>query len=66
MVLSVNERTEGINQKLLTLILVEQKIELSSLKTEKKKNRALGIKEMDNRLASGFRESPQELTRKAF
>lgn len=50
MVLSVNERTEGINQRLLTLILVKQKIELSSLKTEEKKNRALGIKEMDNRL----------------
>lgn len=51
MVLSVNEITEGINQRLLTLILVKQKIELSSLKTEKKKNRALGKKEMDNRLA---------------
>lgn len=51
MVLSVNERTEIINQRLLTLILVERKIELFSLKTEKKKSRVLGIKEMDNRLA---------------
>lgn len=51
MVLSVNERTEGINQRLLTLILVMRKIELSSLKTEKWKNRALGISEIDNRLA---------------
>lgn len=51
MVLSVNERTGGTNQRLLTLILVKQKIELSNLKTEKKKNRALGTEKMDNRLA---------------
>lgn len=51
MVLSVNERTGGINQRLLTLISVKRKIELSNLKTGKKKNRALGIEEMDNRLA---------------
>lgn len=66
MVLSVNERTGGINQRLLTLISVERKIELSNLKTEKKKNRAVGIEKVDNRLALGFKESLQELTHKAF
>lgn len=40
MVVSVNERTGGINQRLLTLISVKRKIELSNLKTEKKKNSA--------------------------
>lgn len=66
MVLSVNERTEIINQRLLTLILVERKIELFSLKTEKKKSRVLGIKEMDNRLAWRLTESPQECTPEVF
>lgn len=43
MTLSVNE---GINQRLLILILVKQKIELSS----RQKDQSIGVKKLDNEL----------------